>query len=84
MNIELVNNDLEQLTLTDVSVGGASVFSTSTTFNSGQSTVVTATVAACGAAGQPYQYNNITITYTKGTVTGLKEVGQKGFVGKCS
>lgn len=85
MNIEFQNNDLEQLTITDVSVGGSSVFSTNTTYSSGENKVVTATLGtACGSSGAPYTYNNVTITYTKGTITGLKEVGNKPFVGKCS
>lgn len=84
MQIEMANNDLEKLTLTDISVDGTSAFSTSTEFNSGESKTLSATVAACGATGAPFTYGNVTITYTKGTITGLKEVGQKAFVGKCS
>ena len=85
IQLNIQNNDLQQLTVTDISVGGTSVFSTSTTFASGQSQVLTGTLGAtCGAVGAPYQYSNITITYTKGTLTGLKEVGQKDLVGKCS
>lgn len=84
LELQMSNNDLEQLTLTDISVDGASVYNTSTTFASGESQVITGTVAACGAAGTTFQYGNVTITYTKGTVTGLKEVGAKPLVGKCS
>ncbi len=85
LQVNMVNNDLEKLTLTDISVDGSSVFSTSTVFNSGQSVVLTGTLpATCGAAGSPFSYGNVTITYTKGTITGLKEVGAKGLLGKCS
>ncbi|MBI5223280.1 class III signal peptide-containing protein [Candidatus Micrarchaeota archaeon] len=85
LTLQMANNDLEQLTLTDVSVAGASVFSTSTTYNSGEEKSVDATLGtACGNAGAPYQYANVTITYTKGTITGLKQVGVKPLVGKCS
>ncbi len=85
LTLQMVNNDLQQLTLTDISVGGASVFSTSTVFNSGQTNVIVATLpTACGAAGTPYTYNDVVITYTKGSITGLKESGTKGLVGKCS
>jgi hypothetical protein len=54
-------------------------------FTSGESEVVTATVATtCGAAGEPFTYDDVVITYTKGTITGLKEVGAKPLVGSCS
>ncbi len=85
LDLELVNNDLDKLTVTDISVDGASVFSTSTGFTSGQDQVLATTLAsACGSAGSPYTYNNVVITYTKGSVTGLKEVGAKPLVGSCS
>lgn len=85
MQLDMVNNDLEQVTITDVSVGGASVFSTSTVLNSGADTVISATLAAtCGAAGTPFTYSNVTITYNKGSITALKETGSKPLVGKCS
>ncbi len=85
MDLEIANKDLDKIVVTDISVEGASVFSTSTTFNSGEAKVVTGTLAAtCGAAGTPFTYNNVVITYTKGTITGLKETGTKGLVGKCS
>lgn len=85
LTLQMVNNDLQQLTMTDISVNGASVYSTSTVFNSGQTEVINATLAAtCGAAGTPYTYNNVVITYTKGTIPGMKETGTKALVGKCS
>ena len=84
MNLEVANNDLERLTLTDISIGGASVYSTSTVFNSGQAAVVNATVTACGAAGVPYTYDNVVFTYTKGTIAALRQTGTKALVGKCS
>lgn len=85
MDLELVNNDLDRLTITDISVGGASVYSTSTIFDSGEKQVITGTLASsCGNAGDPFQYSNVTLTYTKGTVTGIKQVGQKALIGKCS
>jgi len=85
ITFELVNNDLEQLSITDIAIGATSVFSTSTSFNSGESKVITGALGAtCGAVGAPYTYSNVTITYTKGSITGLKEVGVKPLVGKCA
>lgn len=85
MQLEVVNNDISQLQLTDISIGGTSVFSTNTTFDSGESQVLTAALGtACGAAGSPYQYENVVLTYTKGGIAGMTEAGAKPLVGKCS
>ncbi len=85
MELEMTNNDLERLTLTDVSFGNTSIFSTATVFDSGETIAITGTLAAdCGSAGDPYQYPDVIITYTKGGVTDLKQVGAKPLVGKCS
>ncbi len=85
IDLELTNNDLEQLTVTDISVAGTSVYSTSTAYNSGESKTVSGTLgSSCGASGTPFTYSNVSITYTKGSITGLKEVGSKPLVGKCS
>ena len=85
MELDIANNDLEQITVTDVSVGNSSVFSTSTVISSGADTVVSATLGTtCGASGTPFTYSNVTITYNKGSISALKETGSKPLVGKCS
>lgn len=85
LDLEVVNNEIDQLTLTDVSIGNTSVFSTSTVFDSGETILINATLAAdCGPSGDPYQYQDVQLTYDKGAVTDLKQVGAKPLVGKCS
>jgi len=88
LDLEMTNNDIEQLSLTDVTIDGTSVWSagnTSTIFDSGETQTVSATLpATCGAVGDPFQYPNVRITYNKGGVTGLIQVGAKPLVGKCS
>lgn len=85
INLEFSNVDPEQVTITDISIGGSPVYSTSTSFNSGESKVVSVVLAAaCGAPGTPYTLNNVVITYSKGTLVGLKQTGTKPLVGKCS
>jgi hypothetical protein len=85
MSLELTNNDLNQVTITGISVEGTSVYSTNTTFNSGEIKAITATLGTtCGTAGTPFTYDNVVITYNKGTLSGLKETGTKALVGKCS
>lgn len=85
MDLEVANNDLDRLTVTDVSVDGVSVFSNSTQFTSGETKVLSGTLGTgCGAAGTPFTYNNVVFTYNKGTLTGIKQTGTKPLVGKCS
>ncbi|MEK6982270.1 MAG: hypothetical protein AABX38_05040 [Candidatus Micrarchaeota archaeon] len=86
LDLVLVNRLSEKVTLTGVSLGtGASVFGTSTDFGPGEEKQIAATLAStCGVVGTQFDYANVTITYTKGTVSGLKEVGTVSLVGKCS
>jgi len=85
MALEIQNNDLDRLTITDVSVDGTSVFSNSTEFTSGETQVLLGTLnASCGTAGEPYTYDSVVITYNKGSLTGIKQSGTKPLVGKCS
>jgi hypothetical protein len=86
LDLEVTNNDIEQLTLTDVNIDGTSVWtSNGTVFDSGETQTISATLpATCGAVGDPFQYPNVRLTYNKGGVTGLTQVGAKPLVGKCS
>jgi len=86
LDLEVTNNDIEQLTLTEVNIDGTSVWtSNGTVFDSGETQTVSATLpATCGAVGDPFQYQNVRLTYNKGGVTGLTQVGAKPLVGKCS
>ncbi|MFH1521032.1 MAG: hypothetical protein ABID61_05285 [Candidatus Micrarchaeota archaeon] len=84
LNLELQNVDLDIITITDISIDGVSVLSTSTEIEPGEQKSITATLGSeCGMAGEPFSYNVI-ITYAKGTLTGLTQVGTKPLIGKCS
>jgi uncharacterized protein (UPF0333 family) len=85
LEMEMRNNDVSQLTLTSISMDGGNVYSTNTTFASGQKRVVIATVAtACGAAGTTFVHENVTMTYNKGGITGKTQVGTRPIIGTCS
>lgn len=86
LDLQMVNNDLELLTLTEVTIDGNSVYTGNNTFTSGESKVVNTNVAflPCGAAGVPFTYDNVVITYTKGGIAGIRQSGNKPIVGKCS
>jgi len=85
LEMELRNNDVNTLAITGISMDGASVFSTNTTFTSGEKKTVTATVAkACGAAGTSFTHSNVMIIYDQGGIIGKTEVGARPLMGKCS
>lgn len=85
VEMNLKNMLTEQLTLTAVSFSGADLGITSTTFNGGEEKKITGTLTtACGSAGAPYTYSNVTMTYTQGTISALKQTGDKALIGKCS
>jgi len=85
LSLEVQNNDVDQLMLTDVTMDGASVFTGNTTFTSGEKKLVTATAATtCGAAGVSFSHENVVLTYNKGAISGKTETGIRPIVGKCS
>jgi len=85
LELEIQNNDVDQLTLTGMTMDGASVYSSNSTFTSGEKKVVTVTTAsACGAAGTAFSHSNVILTYNKGTISGKTETGIRPIVGKCS
>jgi uncharacterized protein (UPF0333 family) len=85
LSLEMQNNDVDTLTLTGISMDGASVFATSTTFTSGEKKVVNATVTSpCGAAGTVFTHQNVILTYNKGGMIGKTEVGTRPIIGTCS
>jgi len=85
LEMELQNNDVETLTLTDISMDGASVYSTNTTFTSGEKRVITVTTATtCGPVGTSFSHEDVRLTYDKGSIRGKTEVGTRPLIGKCS
>ena len=85
LSLEMQNNDVDTLTLTDITMDGASVFANTTVFTSGEKKVVTATAAtACGAAGSAFSHQNVVLTYNKGSISGKTQTGVRPIVGKCS
>lgn len=85
LDLEMSNNDLDELTITDITVDGSSIYSNATSFTSGETKVVSGSMpTSCGTAGTPFTYDNVVITYNKGSITGLKQAGTKPLVGKCS
>jgi len=85
LQLEIQNNDVDQLILSGISMDGASVYSTNTTFTSGEKKVVTVTTATtCGTAGVAFSHENVVLTYNKGSIAGKTETGIRPIVGKCS
>ena len=84
MQLEIQNNDLEQLILTNISMDGASVFSTGTAFESGQKLTINATIPGSCAAGTSFSHDKVMLTYIQGGIRGKTEVGSKPLIGRCS
>ena len=86
LDLSMKNTDVEQLTLTGVSGTGITTNSNlSTVFASSQERTVTVTLSSdCGTVGTRFQFANITFTYDKGAVTGLRQVGSIPLAGSCS
>jgi hypothetical protein len=78
------NMDGAAITITQVYADGALVYSGSTTINPGESGVITATTASsCGSSGSNFEVDDIRITYTKSSASGLEQKGAKPIVGTC-
>jgi len=78
------NNEDAKLTLTDIELDGSSLAVTDTDFRGGEEKLVTGTLpASCGSAGEAFEYN-VTIIYNSRSISGLKEIGEKPLIGKCS
>ena len=84
LDLELINNAPDRLTITGISIGSTPVFSNRSIFNGGDDKIVrTKLGSACGAKGAPFAYS-LSITYSNGSATGLNEVGAVPLVGSCS
>jgi hypothetical protein len=85
LDLTFENMDGQKITMTDLSIDGSSVFSTNTSWAVGESKTITATMgSSCGATAESFELSDVQITYTKGSITGLIQRGDKPIVGKCS
>lgn len=83
--LAVANRLSTKLTLTNVSFDGTDLAVGSTTFKGGEEKTVTGTLgASCGSAGTPFEYTTVVLTYTQGSITGIKQTGDKPLIGKCS
>jgi uncharacterized protein (UPF0333 family) len=85
LEMEIQNSDVDTLILTGISMDGASVYSSNTTFSSGEKKVVTVTTATgCGVTGTSFTHSDVLLVYNKGGIIGKTEVGAKPLIGRCS
>ncbi len=85
LEMEMRNSDVNELTLTGISMDNASVFSGNLTFSSGQGQVVNATLPSpCTTVGSQFIHQNVIIHYDEGAITDKIEVGLKPLIGSCS
>ena len=84
LRLEMKNSDMDELTITDISLNGSSVYSTETLFKSDETRNITITLdKPCGASSDLYYLGDVVITYNKGSITGLREVGTRPLARWC-
>jgi len=85
LDLTMQNQDGSKVILTDLTIDGSSVFTTATTFTVGETKTINMTMGSdCGTAASSFELTNVQFTYTKGSITGLIQKGDKPIVGKCS
>ena len=85
LDLTLQNMGGQKVTITKIDIGSTpSAYTGNASLAVGETKTVTATLGTCGTAGSTFELQNISITYTMGTVTGLLQKGDKAMVGKCS
>ncbi|VVB98490.1 Uncharacterised protein [uncultured archaeon] len=82
--LTLANRLADKVTLTDISFSGSSIYTAgATNFTGGQEKTVSITVT-CDVPGESNQYDNVTFTYNQGSISGIKQRGDKPLIVKCS
>ena len=84
-NLELIVQSMEgsQIIITGISIEGTPVMSSNTSLTVGESKSISMTMPnSCGSGN--FELSNVTFTYSKSSVSGLYQRGDKAIVGKCS
>ncbi len=87
LDMTMQNNDGQKVTITGMTSGAGTAMTipANSSFSVGETKTISATgMAACGDSGASFEITNVTITYSKGTITGLLQKGDKSISGKCS
>ncbi|VVB98491.1 Uncharacterised protein [uncultured archaeon] len=81
----LSNRLSDQLTLTSIRLNTVAAYTGSTAFTGGQeNTIAITTTCTAANSGKTVQYDNVTITYNRGKITGIRQVGDKPLIIRCS
>jgi hypothetical protein len=85
VELSIVNRDSSEITLSDITLDGETLISSSVTFSPDQTLAVTGMLSsACGNSGDGFSIDNVLITYEKEGAAGLSQKGGKPIVGTCS
>lgn len=84
LTLAVLNTAPETITLTQLSGSGVTTFSTATPFPPGNTQVIRATLTSSCSSGSRYSVDNVTLTYSQGSIIGKTFIGQKSFTGSCS
>lgn len=83
VDVELTNRDASPVTITSIEVDGTERYSTSTTFNAGETDTITMTFATGCTTGDQFSMD-VDFEYSKGGLTALRQNGERDIVGTCS
>jgi len=92
MTLVMQNVDADQRQISDISIAGSGITGNASTylstsqnqyFSSGEKKTAYLDLSGSCTAGNTYEYS-VNITYDTGSITGMKQYGEKTLVGKCN
>jgi hypothetical protein len=85
LTLKISNMEGNKLILSEIFINGRSILSSSSSFNSGESKELIATMQnGCGDGGDSFELSNIHIIYSKEDIGGFTQIGKKSIMGLCS
>jgi hypothetical protein len=85
LDLIVTNLDSKKLFLNTILIDTSLVYSSSDPLLPGESRVINATTKqSCGDAGDFFELSNVQIYYTKGSISGFTQKGDKSILGYCS
>lgn len=85
LTLEIRNRDTQQITITDIDGTGLSTWWYSPIrLARGETRTTPVSLTSSCTSRRLFEYTNITFTYNKGSLTGLKQVGTIPLTGTCS
>jgi hypothetical protein len=85
LELTITNLDSKKLYLNTILMDTSLLYSSSDPFQPGETKIINATTKApCGGEGDFFELPNIQIYYTKGSISGFTQKGDKAILGYCT